>query len=50
LFFPRLAPYKDGGSDSVKFDPGLYMRYREYQAAMGVAFAWLLLAVIACFR
>jgi protein-S-isoprenylcysteine O-methyltransferase Ste14 len=50
LFFPRLAPYRDGSSDSVKFDPGLYMRYREYQAAMGVAFAWLLLAVIACFR
>jgi hypothetical protein len=50
LFFPRLAPYRDGRSDSVKFDPDLYMRYREYKAAMGVAFAWLLLAVIACFR
>ena len=44
LFFPRLTPYRDAASETVKFDASLYMRYREYRAAIGFAFAWGLLA------
>ncbi|MCY7374530.1 MAG: isoprenylcysteine carboxylmethyltransferase family protein [Pyrinomonadaceae bacterium] len=45
LFFPRLTAYK---KSETKFDSALYLRYREYQAALGFAFAWsvLLLKVI----
>lgn len=46
LFFPRLAK-KIGGN--VKFDKNLYLRYREYRAALGSAFAWLVLAFKAYF-
>lgn len=42
LFFPRLKPYQ---ASDVKFDKSLYLRHREYQAALGLAFAWLVLAV-----
>jgi protein-S-isoprenylcysteine O-methyltransferase Ste14 len=42
LFLPRLTAYR--GSDA-KFDVSLYMRHREYQAALGLTFAWLVLAV-----
>jgi protein-S-isoprenylcysteine O-methyltransferase Ste14 len=46
LFFPRLLPFRDANkSDDVKFDPLLYMRYREYQAALGLLLAWSLLAL-----
>ena len=42
LFLPRLMPYRaDAG---VKFDPALYLRYREYRAALGLLVAWGLLA------
>ena len=44
LFFPRPWAYLAGGSDK-KFDIGLYKRYREYQAALGFAIAWALLAL-----
>ncbi len=46
LFFPRPAG-KIG--DDIKFDKNLYLRYREYRAAMGSAFAWLILAFKAYF-
>jgi hypothetical protein len=43
LFLPRPTPYR--GERETKFDGGLYLRYREYRAALGVlaAFALLLL-------
>jgi protein-S-isoprenylcysteine O-methyltransferase Ste14 len=41
LFIPRLTPWRSSGS---KFDFQLYLRYREYRAAMGVAAALGILA------
>ena len=49
LFFPRPIPYRDGQTQGVKFDPALYVRYREYRAALGLVTAWGLLAVKAAF-
>lgn len=43
LFVPRLTPY-DAGGERVSFDASLYMRYREYRAALGFAVALALLA------
>ena len=43
LFFPRLTPFRQDDSKSVRFDGSLYMRYREYRAALGLAIAWGLL-------
>ena len=48
LFFPRLTPYRHGNSpDSapVRFDGALYLRYREYRAALGLIIAWGLLLI-----
>lgn len=45
LFFPRLTPFKDETTRDVRFDAGLYMRYREYQAGIGLVVAWSLLAL-----
>ena len=47
LLFPRLTPYK---ASSEKFDMNLYLRYREYRAALGLIFAWLVLALRAFFH
>jgi len=44
LFFPRLTRYRDAAADSTRFDRSLYLRYREYRAALGLLFAWGLLA------
>ncbi len=41
LFFPRPTAYR---ASDAKFDMSLYMRHREYQAALGLTFAWLVLA------
>lgn len=46
LFFPRL---RSGSGTDVKFDKNLYLRYREYRAALGSVFAWLILAFKAYF-
>lgn len=43
LFFPRITPYRSGDSAN-RFDTSLYMRYREYRAALGLVIAWALLA------
>jgi len=43
LFFPRLTPFRQADSKSIPFDGSLYMRYREYRAAIGLAVAWGLL-------
>jgi len=42
LFFPRLTPYKHN-KEKGSFDFGLYLRYREYQAAIGTIVLWFLL-------
>jgi protein-S-isoprenylcysteine O-methyltransferase Ste14 len=42
LFFPRITPYRSGDT-KMEFDSGLYMRYREYRAALGLLIAWGLL-------
>lgn len=47
LFFPRATAYK---SSAEKFDMDLYLRYREYRAALGLVFAWSILAVKAFFH
>jgi hypothetical protein len=46
LFFPHLAAYE---TSVEKFDMELYMRYREYRAALGLIFAWSILLVKAIF-
>jgi protein-S-isoprenylcysteine O-methyltransferase Ste14 len=43
LLFPRLAPYRAGADSAVRFDPSLYLRYREYRAALGLLVAWCVL-------
>jgi protein-S-isoprenylcysteine O-methyltransferase Ste14 len=42
LFLPRLTPYRSEGG-KTEFDRSLYMRYREYRAALGLLVAWGLL-------
>lgn len=49
LFLPRGVPYRDERTCKVKFDPSLYMRYREYRAALGLLIALGLLALRAVF-
>lgn len=44
LFFPRFTPYRSG-EDNTAFDSSLYLRYREYQAALGLLVAWGLLVL-----
>lgn len=46
LFFPRLTAFK---KFDAKFDIELYMRYREYRAALGLLFAWMILLAKAIF-
>lgn len=46
LFFPRLTPYRaDDDARDARFDASLYMRYREYRAALGLLVAWGVLAL-----
>ncbi len=45
LFLPRLTPYREGAHTGAKFDASLYLRYREYRAALGLLIA---LGVLAC--
>jgi protein-S-isoprenylcysteine O-methyltransferase Ste14 len=39
LFLPRVTPYRSG-EGQTEFDRSLYMRYREYRAALGLLVAW----------
>jgi protein-S-isoprenylcysteine O-methyltransferase Ste14 len=43
LFFPRFTPFRQEESGSIRFNSDLYMRYREYRAALGLLAAWGLL-------
>jgi protein-S-isoprenylcysteine O-methyltransferase Ste14 len=40
LLFPRLTAYRPAGGVAASFDPSLYLRYREYRAALGLLVAW----------
>jgi len=44
LFLPRLSAYRSAVTPA-RFDRDLYLRYREYRAALGVVIAWALLAL-----
>jgi protein-S-isoprenylcysteine O-methyltransferase Ste14 len=44
LFFPRLRRYPNNDSEATRFDSSLYLRYREYRAALGLIIAWGALA------
>ena len=46
LFWPRFSPYRQ---NEVEFDRALYLRYREYRAAVGIVIAWALLAAKAIY-
>ncbi len=46
LVFPRFKAYQ---TSFEKFDMNLYLRYREYRAALGLVFAWSILLVKAIF-
>ena len=48
LFFPRFTAYRTGEAN-MRFDRSLYLRYREYEAALGLLIAWSLLVVKAYF-
>ena len=43
LLFPRFSPYRR--ATNAGFDRTLYLRYREYRAAIGLVIAWMLLTV-----
>ena len=43
LFRPRFTAYRQDQSETVRFDAGLYRRYREYRATLGLVVAWGLL-------
>lgn len=45
LFFPRLTPFRHNESAVNRFDSTLYLRYREYRAALGLIIAWGLLLI-----
>jgi hypothetical protein len=44
LFLPRLKRFRSEAAPLTKFDGGLYMRYREYRASLGLLVAWAILA------
>ena len=43
LFFPRLTPFRQ--DETTRFDGALYLRYREYRAALGLVIAWGMLLI-----
>ena len=49
LFLPRPVRYEDPALQGARFDLSLYLRYREYQALLGLLAAWVLLALKAFF-
>ena len=49
LFLPRLLPYRSEIAAPVVFKGSLYMRYREYEAAIGLLVVWGILLVKALY-
>ncbi len=49
LFFPRLTRFRQGTSAENNFDLDLYLKYREYRAALGLVLAWCVLMAKAVF-
>jgi protein-S-isoprenylcysteine O-methyltransferase Ste14 len=49
LFLPRPTRYRDEKTRGNSFDAKLYLRYREYRAALGLVIAWAVLALKAVF-
>jgi hypothetical protein len=49
LFLPRLSPYRADDNEQRGFDRSLYLKYREYRAALGLLFAWGVLVVKAIY-
>jgi hypothetical protein len=49
LFLPRLTRYRTDRPVTAGFDISLYLKYREYRAALGVVIAWGVLAAKAYF-
>ena len=47
LLFPRLSAYRT--QRGIKFDWTLYLRYREYRAALGLVIVWALLVLKAIY-
>ncbi|HKN84674.1 MAG TPA: hypothetical protein VJW17_14595, partial [Pyrinomonadaceae bacterium] len=45
LFIPRITPFRQADSAENKFDGTLYLRYREYRAALGLVLACGLLLI-----
>jgi protein-S-isoprenylcysteine O-methyltransferase Ste14 len=45
LFFPRLTPFRQTEASGIRFDRDLYLRYREYRAALGLIVGWALLLI-----
>jgi len=45
LCFPRSTPFRESESAANRFDGSLYLRYREYRAALGLVIAWGLLLI-----
>ena len=43
LFFPRFTPFRHDAT--TRFDSSLYLRYREYRAALGLVIAWGILLI-----
>lgn len=44
LFIPRFTRFRNESAQPTKFDSGLYMRYREYRATLGLLVGWAILA------
>ena len=44
MFVPRLSPFR-GDNTRTDFDKSLYLKYREYRAALGLLIAWGLMAL-----
>ena len=45
LFFPRLTRFRQDEAMTMRFDGALYLRYREYRAALGLVIAWGILLI-----
>jgi protein-S-isoprenylcysteine O-methyltransferase Ste14 len=50
LFVPRLTRYRSQEGGATKFEGSLYLRYREYRAALGLLIAWVVLVLKAYLR